>query len=74
MTAHAPISGTFPHFAARWVDPALGFAVGWNYFYVSGNEIAVSEFVDLTNVFEVERRYGTCRSHRCSDSLNILGL
>lgn len=22
-------SGTFPHFAARWVDPALGFAVGW---------------------------------------------
>lgn len=33
VTAHAPISGTFPHFAARWVDPALGFAVGWNYFY-----------------------------------------
>lgn len=33
MTAFAPISGTFPHFAARWVDPALGFAVGWNYFY-----------------------------------------
>jgi len=29
VTAHAPISGTFPHFAARWVDPALGFAVGW---------------------------------------------
>lgn len=22
-------SGTFPHFAARWVDPAFGFAVGW---------------------------------------------
>ncbi|KAG5722987.1 Dicarboxylic amino acid permease [Termitomyces sp. T112] len=33
LTTHAPISGTFPHFAARWVDPALGFAVGWNYFY-----------------------------------------
>ncbi|KAI6013562.1 general APC amino acid permease, partial [Pisolithus marmoratus] len=26
MTCHAPISGTFPHFAARWVDPAFGFA------------------------------------------------
>ncbi|KAI0322783.1 general amino acid permease 1 [Amylostereum chailletii] len=26
MTSLAPISGTFPHFAARWVDPALGFA------------------------------------------------
>ncbi|KIK80905.1 hypothetical protein PAXRUDRAFT_833228 [Paxillus rubicundulus Ve08.2h10] len=37
MTSHAPISGTFPHFAARWVDPALGFAVGWNYFYVSSS-------------------------------------
>lgn len=33
MTTWAPISGTFPHFAERWVDPALGFAVGWNYFY-----------------------------------------
>lgn len=29
MTCYAPISGSFPHFAARWVDPALGFAVGW---------------------------------------------
>ena len=28
MTSHAPISGTFPHFAARWVDPAFGFALG----------------------------------------------
>ncbi|TFK71427.1 general APC amino acid permease [Pluteus cervinus] len=35
MTTHAPISGTFPHFAARWVDPAFGFAVGWNYFYTN---------------------------------------
>ncbi|EJD48092.1 general APC amino acid permease [Auricularia subglabra TFB-10046 SS5] len=35
MTSHAPISGTFPHFAARWVDPAFGFAVGWNYFYTN---------------------------------------
>ncbi|KAG1733342.1 amino acid permease/ SLC12A domain-containing protein [Suillus paluster] len=29
MTSLAPISGSFPHFASRWVDPALGFAVGW---------------------------------------------
>ncbi|KAA1469644.1 general amino acid permease 1 [Dentipellis sp. KUC8613] len=33
MCAFAPVSGTFSHYAARWVDPALGFAVGWNYFY-----------------------------------------
>ncbi|KAH9969763.1 general amino acid permease 1 [Russula dissimulans] len=34
MTVFAPISGSFSHYAARWVDPALGFAVGWNYFYI----------------------------------------
>ncbi|KAI0642018.1 general amino acid permease 1 [Trametes meyenii] len=44
MTSHAPISGTFPHFAARWVDPAFGFAVGWNYFYTN----AISVPVEIT--------------------------
>ncbi|KAI0741392.1 general amino acid permease 1 [Daedaleopsis nitida] len=41
MTSHAPISGTFPHFAARWVDPAFGFAVGWNYFYTNAVSVPV---------------------------------
>ncbi|KIP01515.1 hypothetical protein PHLGIDRAFT_131234 [Phlebiopsis gigantea 11061_1 CR5-6] len=41
MTSHAPISGTFPHFAARWVDPAFGFALGWNYFYTNAISIPV---------------------------------
>jgi amino acid transporter len=41
MSTWAPISGTFPHFAARWVDPALGFAVGWNYFYSNAISIPV---------------------------------
>ncbi|KAF8892161.1 general amino acid permease 1 [Infundibulicybe gibba] len=41
MTTHAPISGTFPHYAARWVDPALGFAVGWNYFYTNAISVPV---------------------------------
>ncbi|KAK0188538.1 general APC amino acid permease [Armillaria mellea] len=27
MTTFAPISGTFPHFAARWVDPAFAVSV-----------------------------------------------
>lgn len=35
MTSFAPVSGTFPHFCSRFVDPALGFAVGWNYFYTN---------------------------------------
>jgi yeast amino acid transporter len=28
-----PHSGSWAHFAARFFDPALGFAVGWNYWY-----------------------------------------
>ncbi|KAI0050990.1 general APC amino acid permease [Auriscalpium vulgare] len=41
MTSLAPISGTFPHFAARWVDPSFGFAVGWNYFYTNAISVPV---------------------------------
>ncbi|KAJ3554850.1 hypothetical protein NM688_g2893 [Phlebia brevispora] len=41
MTSHAPISGTFPHYASRWVDPAYGFALGWNYFYSNAISIPV---------------------------------
>lgn len=33
MSALFPVSGGFTHFAARFVDPALGFATGLNYFY-----------------------------------------
>ncbi|KAI0698323.1 hypothetical protein BC835DRAFT_661861 [Cytidiella melzeri] len=44
MTSHAPISGTFLHFAARWVDPALGFALGWDYWYSN----AISTPVEIT--------------------------
>ncbi|KAF8498527.1 general amino acid permease 1 [Russula emetica] len=41
MTALAPISGTFPHFAARWVQPSFGAAVGWNYFYAQAITVPV---------------------------------
>ncbi|KAG6334174.1 hypothetical protein ID866_4921, partial [Astraeus odoratus] len=27
MTSFAPIAGSFPYYAARWMDPALGFAL-----------------------------------------------
>ncbi|KAI0305792.1 general amino acid permease 1 [Multifurca ochricompacta] len=33
MTALAPISGTFPHFAARWVQPSFGAAVSPFFFF-----------------------------------------
>lgn len=33
MAAVIPTAGGFPHFAARFIDPALGFALGWNCTY-----------------------------------------
>ncbi|BGP19354.1 hypothetical protein JCM10213_006860 [Rhodosporidiobolus nylandii] len=33
MTTLFPVSGAFVHYASRFVDPALGFALGWNYWY-----------------------------------------
>ncbi|ELU43409.1 general APC amino acid permease [Rhizoctonia solani AG-1 IA] len=45
MTCFAPISGSFPHFAARWVDPAFGFAVGWNYFYAIPVEVTAAQII-----------------------------
>lgn len=29
MAIYAPISGGYIHFAERWVNPAFGFALGW---------------------------------------------
>jgi len=33
MAALFPVAGAFTHYAARFVDPALGFALGFNYWY-----------------------------------------
>lgn len=33
MVTMFPVTGAFVHYATRFVDPALGFAVGWNYWY-----------------------------------------
>jgi len=33
MATLFPVSGSFTHYATRWLDPALGFALGYNYWY-----------------------------------------
>jgi lysine-specific permease len=33
MAAFMPVSGSFSTYAGRFVDPALGFALGWNYWF-----------------------------------------
>jgi lysine-specific permease len=33
MATYLPVAGSFETYATRFVDPALGFALGWNYWY-----------------------------------------
>ncbi|TCN26770.1 amino acid permease [Mesobacillus foraminis] len=33
MAAFMPVAGSFKEYANRFVDPAFGFAIGWNYWY-----------------------------------------
>jgi len=33
MAAYMPVAGSFSTYAARFVDPAFGFALGWNYWF-----------------------------------------
>ena len=33
MATYSPTSGSFSDYAGKYVDPALGFAMGWNYWF-----------------------------------------
>lgn len=44
MATYLPTSGSFTDYGARFVDPAFGFALGWNY-WING---AITIAVDLT--------------------------
>ena len=44
MAAWLPIPGAVPVFAARYVDPALGFTLGWNYWY----QFAIGVPIEIT--------------------------
>ncbi|MFC7391427.1 amino acid permease [Scopulibacillus cellulosilyticus] len=41
MATFLPITGSFNTYASRFVDPAFGFALGWNYWYNWAVTIAV---------------------------------
>lgn len=41
MATFLPVSGSFSTYASRFVDPSLGFALGWNYWYNWAVTIAV---------------------------------
>jgi len=33
MATFMPVSGSFGTYASKFIDPSLGFALGWNYWY-----------------------------------------
>lgn len=33
MAAYMPVSGSFSTYATKFIDPSIGFALGWNYWY-----------------------------------------
>jgi len=41
MATFMPVTGSFETYASRFVDPALGFALGWNYWYNWAITVAV---------------------------------
>jgi len=41
MATYVPVSGSFSTYATRFVDPALGFALGWNYWFNWAITVAV---------------------------------
>ncbi|KAI8070565.1 amino acid permease/ SLC12A domain-containing protein [Gilbertella persicaria] len=46
MAAYIPVSGSFAHFAKRFVDPSLGFMLGWIYWV----NWSVGVAVELTGI------------------------
>ncbi|KAK7228074.1 hypothetical protein V2G26_000244 [Clonostachys chloroleuca] len=46
LGAFIPVSGSFVHYSARFIDPAAGFAVGWNYCFLWAG-IIMAEYNNL---------------------------
>ncbi|CAJ2510500.1 Uu.00g133090.m01.CDS01 [Anthostomella pinea] len=51
MCAYLPIRGTIFELASRFVDPALGFAMGWTYF-VAGTMLVCVEYSAVATVMQ----------------------
>ncbi|KAF4979777.1 hypothetical protein FZEAL_4081 [Fusarium zealandicum] len=44
LGAFIPVSGSFVHYAARFIDPAVGFSLGWNYWFLRAG-IVMAEYM-----------------------------
>lgn len=52
MAALYPVAGAFTHYCARFVDPALGFATGLNYWCTS-DPFAASPILTLADSWAI---------------------
>ncbi|MCZ3393754.1 amino acid permease, partial [Enterococcus faecium] len=46
MATYMPVSGSFSTYATKYVDPAFGFAMGWNYWF----NWAITVAVDISTI------------------------
>ena len=51
ICAYLPVRGTIYELSSRFVDPALGFAMGWTYFY-GGVMLVCTEYSAVAAVME----------------------
>jgi Amino acid transporters len=51
MATYMPVSGSFSTYATKFIDPAMGFALGWNYWF----NWAITLAVDLSTISLVIR-------------------
>ncbi|KAF1962148.1 hypothetical protein CC80DRAFT_462055 [Byssothecium circinans] len=58
MATWLPLPGAIPQYAARYVDPALGFAVGWNNWYQCSITLCaeISAAAVLVNFWDTENK------------------
>ncbi|EOA90317.1 hypothetical protein ACJQWK_07998 [Exserohilum turcicum] len=59
MATWLPLPGAIPQYAARYADPALGFAVGWNQWYNSSITLCaeISAAALLIDFWDQEQKY-----------------
>ena len=50
MATYLPVSGSFSTYATRFVDPSLGFALGWNYWF---NWVTVALMLPLHRLYSI---------------------
>lgn len=50
MITYLPIRGTLFELASRYVDPALGFAMGWTYFF-AGFMLLCTEYAAVATLY-----------------------